>query len=154
MLKQILLVMCISFLFNTIQAQNHTKWYKITENDLIVMSLQSISGVADGVNQAIVHHKYGKGKQFWDNKVSWTNKYDMPSRDPKFFGSTTFLVWVTDGFHLTRMIDRTTSIVSIGISFAELREYDKKDIWKVIMKKVLLSYLVNRTAFVITYNNL
>ena len=46
--------------------------------------------------------KYPKLKQFFEVRVSWENKYK--NRDPaegrKFFGSTTFLVWLTDGWHL------------------------------------------------------
>jgi len=49
-----------------------------------------------------IFNKYPKWKQFLDVKVSWKNKYK--NRDEKqgrkFFGSTTFLVWLTDGWHL------------------------------------------------------
>lgn len=132
------------------------KWYKITKNDILGMSFQALSGTADGFNQAITHHKYGAGNQFWDQSVSWQNKYkDWPNdKSAKFFGSKTFLVALTDGFHLTRFVDRSASIVSVGISFAEIKQYRKQDIWKVVSKKILLSYLTNRTAFVLVYNNL
>ena len=45
---------------------------------------------------------YPKFRQFLDANFSWQNKYK--NRDYKqgrrFFGSTTFLVWLTDGWHL------------------------------------------------------
>lgn len=144
-------VLCIC-LSVSVQAQ---KWYKITKNDIAIMSLQAASGVADGFNQAIVHHKFKQGSQFWDNKISWQNKYKCFPQDksPAYFGSKSVLVWTTDGFHLTRFIDRSMSVVSVGISLFEVKEY-KADLWKVIVKKILLSYIANRTAFVIVFNKL
>ena len=45
---------------------------------------------------------YPKLKQFFDGYLSWRNKYKNgnPLDGRKFFGSTTFLVWLTDGWHL------------------------------------------------------
>ena len=39
---------------------------------------------------------------FWNPAKSWKNKYDqrVPQLGPAFFGSTTFLVFTTDGWHL------------------------------------------------------
>lgn len=155
----VLLVLCIISLkaqeYKPIDIQQEkTKWYKITKNDIIIMSLQVISGAADGVNQAVIHHKFGKGDRFWDIKTSWTNKLDWPNRDPKFFGSTTIFVMFTDGFHLTRFVDRTATFVTIGISFSDFKNYDKKDIWKVVAKKAVLSLIANKLTFVLVYNNL
>jgi len=151
-MNRLLLFFCFFCLSLTVHAQ---KWYKITKNDLVVMSLQAGAGVADGYNQAIVHHKFRQGDKFWDNKISWQNKYKSFPQDksPAYFGSKSILVWTTDGFHLTRFIDRSLSVVSVGISLYELREY-KGDLWKVVLKKILLSYIANRTAFVIVYNKL
>ena len=46
--------------------------------------------------------KYPKLKQFFEVRVSWENKYrnKNPEDGRAFFGSTTFLVWLTDGWHL------------------------------------------------------
>lgn len=128
--------------------------YKITKNDIMIGVLQAISGSADAVNQAVVHHKFGAGNQFWDNKVSWLNKYKEDRKTPKYFGSTSVLIWTTDGFHLTRFIDRTATIASVGISFAELQQYAKKDMWIVIVKKIVISYVTNRIFFTVIYNQL
>lgn len=53
-----------------------------------------------------IFSKYPKLKQFCDSSVSWRNKYKNgdPSQGPRFFGSTTFLVWTTDLWHLSKAI--------------------------------------------------
>ena len=50
----------------------------------------------------------------------------------RFWGSKTVFVAFTDGYHLTRMIDRSAMILSVGIGAGELKEYKKKDRWKLI----------------------
>jgi hypothetical protein len=48
---------------------------------------------------------------FWNPEYSWENKWTIrefedgirpDTSSPRFFGSTTFLVWTTDGFHLAQ----------------------------------------------------
>jgi hypothetical protein len=117
----------------------------------------AISGAADGVNQAIVHHELGRGDQFWDFKESWKNKYrnyDEGDERPAFFCSKSLLVGFTDGFHLSRFIDRGFTLAAVCFSTSELKQYKKKDRWKVIAKKALISTLINRFTFGLTYNNL
>lgn len=45
-------------------------------------------------------------QQFWNPKFSWMNKWKdgCPKFGPRFFGSTTFLVFLTDGWHLMKWI--------------------------------------------------
>jgi len=89
--------------------------------------------------------------------VSWKNKYknwDEGDTRPAFFGSKTIFVGFTDGFHLSRTVDRAFTLTAICISASELKQYKKKDRWKVLMKKAVISALVNRLAFHLTYNNL
>ena len=131
-----------------------SKLYKITANDIVLMGAQSISGAADGVNQNLSHWRWGKGKKFWDVKTSWKNKYknfDGGDKSAAFPGSKTWLVSLTDGFHLTRTIDRTATLFSIGIAAGDLKQYPKKDRPKVILKKILLSAISNRLIFNIIY---
>jgi hypothetical protein len=132
-------------------AQN---WYTITKNDAAIIVLGAVSGTADGVNQNLAHWRWGKGKQFWDVKISWKNKYkdfDGGNTDAKFWGSKNIFVAFTDGYHLTRTIDRSTMLFSIGVSAGELSKYEKKDRWKVVAKKILISSISNRIAFNIVY---
>ena len=130
------------------------KWYSITKNDAAIIALGAVSGAADGVNQNLAHWRWGKGKAFWDVKTSWKNKYkdfDAGNTDAAFFGSKTIFVAFTDGYHLTRMIDRSAMLLSVGISAGELSKYDKKDKWKVVLKKILISSISNRIAFNLIY---
>jgi len=150
----LLVALCLLLLKAPAKGQETQKWYKITKNDAAIIVLGAVSGTADGYNQLIVHRKYGQGNQFWDFKTSWKNKYedwDGGNTDSRFFGSKTVFVAFTDGYHLTRMIDRSAMLLSVGISAGELKEYKKKDRWKVIVKKILLSGVSNRIAFNLIY---
>jgi hypothetical protein len=133
------------------------KWTSVNRNDIIVYSCMTVSGAADGINQAIIHHELGRGNKFWDYARSWKNKYrDIDGGDERaaFFGSKGIFVGFTDAFHLTRLVDRSFTLAAITFSSCELKQYKKKDRWKVLMKKAVLSALANRFAFGLTYNNL
>jgi hypothetical protein len=130
------------------------KWYAITKNDAAIIALGAVSGAADGVNQNLAHWRWGKGKPFWDVQTSWKNKYkdfDGGNTEARYWGSKTIFVAFTDGYHLTRMVDRSAMLLSVGISTAELTKYHKKDRWKVVSKKAFLSGMTNRLAFNIIY---
>ena len=145
------------FLFISLSGFAQKKWSAISGNDIFVYSCMLVAGSADGVNQAIVHHEYGKGDQFWDFKTSWKNKYkdfDGGDESAAYVGSKDLLVGFTNGFHLTRFIDRGFTLAAVSFSTAELSQYKKKDRWKVIVKKALISTLLNRLAFNLTFNNL
>lgn len=66
----------------------------------------AIAGAMNGAMDKLQFH-YGKsifpkGSQYWDPKLSWRNKYKNGdvNQGPKFPGSTTIFVWLTDGWHL------------------------------------------------------
>jgi hypothetical protein len=70
-----------------------------------------VGGAFNGVSDALAHkysstvfYKSPANNQFWNPQVSWENKYrDWPIDDrPAYFGSTTFLAWTTDGWHMTK----------------------------------------------------
>ena len=69
-----------------------------------------LSGMFEGYMDVLQFH-YAKFKKkhpkvdgfFWDAEISWVNKYDENFK-PKFFGSTTFLVFLTDGWHLMKWL--------------------------------------------------
>jgi hypothetical protein len=141
----------------SLSAPAQKKWMRITRNEIFVYSCMTLSGAADGVNQAIIHHELGRGNQFWDYARSWKNKYrDIDAGDDRaaFFGSKSIFVGFTDAFHLTRMVDHGCTLTAICISGGELKQYRKKDRWKVIAKKMVISTFLNRLAFGLTYNNL
>ncbi len=119
------------------------------KKDIFIYACQFLSGSADGINQALVHHYLGMGNRFWDFQTSWRNKYknyDKGDLRPAFVGATTFAVSLTDGYHLTRMADRAFSLGSIGFALGE------KQTFKSIAKKIIISSLVNRAGFFLFFN--
>lgn len=144
------------FLINQ-AATAQKKWTTVTGNDVLIYAFMTISGAADGVNQAIIHHELGRGNQYWDYSKSWKNKYrnfDAGDTRAAFIGSKGVFVGFTDAFHLTRMIDRGFTLGAVAISVGDMKQYEKKDRWKVVAKKMLISTLLNRLSFCIAYNNL
>lgn len=93
---------------------------------IIVGALLLSSALAKAVQDSIAHHNSlaqlmpaDGHSQFWhlwwNHKESWRNKYKkLPdvipgvfntSAEPRFFGSTTFLVFVTDAWHFFGMLN-------------------------------------------------
>ena len=117
--------------------------------DVFIYACQFLSGSADGVNQALVHHYLGFGNRFWDFQTSWKNKYkdyDKGDLRPAFPGATTLAVSLTDGYHLTRMMDRAFSLGSIGFALGERQTF------KSVAKKLIISSLVNRAGFFLFFD--
>ena len=96
---------------------------------LIGCGVAFIGGVANGYHETILNHypQFKKAHpnandQFWNPEISWLNKYDDFNRYGKkeaYFGSTTFLAWTTDAYHLSSVISNTsligaTCIITIG----------------------------------------
>ena len=119
-----------------------------TGNDYAIGILQLISGFSNGLHESIQAGHWGKGHQFWDNELSWQNKYKSDGITARFPGSTTWAVSITDGYHLTNLISNAANIATL--SFA-IGGKEKKN-WKVIVKKVLIAAAANRAAFYISYN--
>ena len=138
------------------ERKEELKWWKPTKNDYVVWGLFALSGAADGINQSLLHHRLGQGNSFWDASVSWKRKYkdfDGGDKSAAYFGSKSFLVWTTDGFHLTRAIDHASMYFAIGISTTNLKQYKRKDRWKVMAKRGIGSMLVRAAFFNLIYNN-
>lgn len=134
----------LTILFLFIQLTTNAQFIKKHE-----VGLMLISGAADGFNQAITHHQYGSGNKFFDQSVSWKNKYKNWPEDKreKFPGSKSALVFVTDAYHLTRFIDRTATTITIVLA----RNEYKKGLWYALSKMAVLT-LINRFAFSMFFN--
>ena len=131
--------------------KEHAINYKnpVTKKDVLMYSCQFISGYADGVNRAIMHHELGEGTSFWHYANSWKNEYknfDQGDKRPTFFGFTTFAVGFMDGFHLTRLVDRAFTLGSLGFAVRE------KQSFKSIANKVVISALTKRAGFLLFFN--
>jgi hypothetical protein len=72
---------------------------------------------------------------FWNPEVSWRNKWKNGdvNQGEKFFGSSTFLVWTTDAWHLFQMVNHFTLILGVLIV-----GFFIKDAWIFIINFVFL----------------
>jgi hypothetical protein len=116
----------IGFLFilgwNTVSAQTVGLYCK---RHAISWSCLLIAGGVQGFitelqfNYPAVKRRFNTNDQFWNPSISWTNKYKNhdPKQGEKFFGSTTFLAWTTDGFHFTQAIRNVGIIGGVSIIF-------------------------------------
>jgi len=85
--------------------------------------------------------------EYWNPELSWRNKYKNgdPVQGPAYFGSTTFLAWTTDGYHLMR----TSRNVMLGATlFLTPRcEFD----WRRMLLRVVVYSLSYQAGFHLTY---
>ena len=105
-----------------------------------------ISGCFEGFMDVLQFHYANFKKKhlkvddyFWDEEISWVNKYDENFK-PKYFGSTTFLVFTTDGWHLFKMLRNITLFSSIFF------------VDNVTIIGCLFLYGINRIGFYLVYN--
>ncbi len=86
-------------------------------NLIIISLLLVVSGIAKAVMDTCADHypvslfkRLGWNQSYWDKKSSSNNKYKNGDKlqGPKYFLSTTILVWTTDAWHLFQMIFLTT----------------------------------------------
>ena len=113
-----------------------------------------LSGALDGTSETIKWHYYefeesfpNANPMFWNPKYSSQNKYKdgITSHGPKYFGSTSFLAWTTDGYHLTR-----TSRNFLLVSTILLHPKEKKR-FKYYVKDVVIHTLIYQIGFTTTY---
>ena len=84
-----------------------------------------ISGISKAVMDKIQFHYHKSifkdvlkyNQQFWNPLLSWENKYKEGSVvEPKFMGSTTIFVFLTDAWHSFQMILTLSMFVSVAIT--------------------------------------
>lgn len=56
-----------------------------------------------------------RDQYYWNPSISWRNKYKdrKISNGPAFFGSTTFLVFTTDAWHLFQFLSNSFIVISM-----------------------------------------
>lgn len=115
--------------------------------------LSGVSGAAYGVHETVVHHPdripESWNMQFWDNRLSWRNKYKygQPENGPAYLGSTNVLVWTTDAKHLFGTLHRSTLFgagVCIGIG-------QRRPAWHYLLDAGI-SFLAFSAGFHATYS--
>lgn len=103
---------------------------KVLISVLIAASLLIfLGGAFEGLVETVSHH-YGKfnarfpeaNKYWWNPSDSWPNKFKngIESEGPKFIGSTTVFVFVTDAYHLFRELERFGTRIGFGALAAGL----------------------------------
>ena len=115
------LLIILPFLCLTTSAQPFKGYLK---RNAVSLSCMVLAGGFDGFNE-VLDFDYPAFKrafpnandQFWNPDISWRNKWKdgNPDLGRKFPGSTTILVWTTDGYHLTRTLNKTC--IMTGIAF-------------------------------------
>ncbi len=118
-----------------------------------------IAGFAEGVNDAISFHypafkrvHPGANDLYWNPEVSWKNKYtnwDAGDNSPRYWQSTQVLVWTTDAFHMTNMVDHITMLSGASIM---IPLNGQKRRWTWYAKEIFMSYMANRAGFYLSYN--
>jgi len=77
-----------------------------------LLAFITVAGFCEGVMDTLQFHFYqstfaqSPHHVFWNPTESWRNKYrdGDPSKGPRFFLSTTWLVSLTDGWHLFKLL--------------------------------------------------
>ena len=122
-----------------------------------------VAGAADGLEESIEHHWYIVERKFpninhryWNPEVSWENKWKdgNPDLGPAYFGSTNFLVWTTDAYHLIRLVKHTSYSTAICYSLYKGAKTPDPTIWDYLLDFAIGSafrtagyYLVYRGVF-------
>lgn len=143
-----------------VQVSEHEKksfWKRLEmKKEAPIYLMLFIAGAADGLSQDLLFHypeferfSGATNEQYWNPELSWRNKYKDgdPENGAKFFGSTTFLVGLTDGYHASRSLRDTMIILSLATS---PKETSKKD----IVKKAFIYTICYGSGFTLVYDYL
>jgi hypothetical protein len=93
-----------------------------------------------------IFSKYTKLQAFFNPQESWVNKYkdNNPKLGPKFFGSKTFLVFLTDAWHLAKMLMITAFTLAIVF-------YNPVIVTESIFVNIVANLLLMRVVFSATF---
>lgn len=125
------------------------------KREILPISCLFVAGAMEGTAETLKwhYHKFERvhpnaNADYFDPSRSWVNKYQNgdPLQGPKHFGSTTFLVWTTDGYHLARTM-RSTLILSAILTAPDL----KGQRWWVYLAKAAMYTAAYTAGFHLTY---
>jgi hypothetical protein len=161
MIRLLLLFLSLTAAFSCFSQGSYEELKKLRKkrinNYAITGTMVLLAGASDGVNQALMYQYGGFKKifphatdQFWKPSKSGANKYKNgdPNQGARFPGSKTWLVFLTDGYHLTRFADH---LFMAGAVTFKISGYEKKK-WYVYLLEAAGYWLVNRAGFCLTYN--
>lgn len=106
------------------------------------------AGLTDGLRDASLFRMDGYSK-FWNGKQSMDNKYKNGdiNQGAAYFGSTTFLVWTTDGAHLANMF--THQFQGMALAYAP---YDENKKFFHVFLKVAVYNVVRQIGHSLVYD--
>lgn len=88
---------------------------------LLVVFLIFLSAISEAIMDKLSHSFHESifkdlNDDWWDPTFSWRNKYKhrSPYLGPAFFGSTTFLVFLTDAWHLFKSLKSLFMWTAVG----------------------------------------
>ncbi len=127
--------------YHEVTLKPQLKIYQLSKREIIPffsgLALSAISGAADAYHHMLTNHysefkrrHQGANDEYWDRRISWTKKYRNYPDDTRaaYFGSKTFLVWTTDGWHLTDMLARSTFTMGLTLNLS-FTEWDQRPVW-------------------------
>ena len=93
-----------------------------------------------------IFSKYTKLQEFFNPQESWVNKYknNNPELGPKFFGSKTFLVFLTDAWHLAKILMITAFTLAIVF-------YNPVIVTEYMLVNIVANLLLMRVVFSSTF---
>ena len=97
---------------------------------IIGLILTVLAGVCEAIMDTLQFHfdrsifSNYTNKRFWNPILSWENKYKEDLKTPKFFLSTTLFVFLTDAWHLFKMIRTLLLIIGIAMSVYSLKGFE------------------------------
>jgi hypothetical protein len=97
--------------------------------------------------------RFLKDKQFWNPQQSWKNKYrdyDKGDKTPKFWGSTTFLVTLTDAWHSIQFYQSMSICAMFVLSFLAGQYYPLLPWWILFMAFIVCKIII-QLGFKTTY---
>lgn len=125
---------------------------------LIISCLVAIAGAANGIMDTLQFHytksRYAKlNPDFWNPAISWKRKYKRNSDGslvqplvPAYIGSTTWLVWTTDAWHLFKWLYQNSMRGAVVLPW--IRVFG---IWTILMFVGL--FLLQSLMFHLTYKS-
>ena len=135
----------ITILTLLLSFKSHSQKYNF-KKQIPSISTMYAAGFFDGSAETLKFHysdfrtTFPKANpNYWNPEISWKNKYKDGNymMGPRYFGSTTFLVWTTDGYHLMRF-SRNTMFFCTVISL---------DLRKTKFKHLLIDAVINTSAY-------
>ena len=126
----------------------------LTKKDIAPLCLTFTAGMFEGTAEALKFHysnvdqKLSLNDNFWNPEISWRNKYKNgdPGQGERFTGSSTTLVWTTDGYHAMRFGRNTCLITGITLKIGDRQRW-----WKYFIELIAF-YISYQVGFTITYD--